>query len=306
MEMKLESYDIGVIVARFQVDDLTASHVDLIESVTSRHDKTVIVLGVHPLPNSFNNPLDYECRYQMVQTLFPDVIILPLKDVRDDVEWSKNLDDLLGMVKGARQSLVLYGSRDSFLLHYHGRFSTIELESSGNESGTDRRAAISKRAINSPDFRAGVIWASRQRFPVAYHCVDIAILNPEKTHIALGKKPGEPLLRLPGGFVEPTDDGADEDARREALEETSLKVKNLNFIASLPVQDWRYRGEPDKIKTSLFIGIGEGDIEAADDLEFADWYPIDILSPDQSYKIMASHRPLTEKVFMYINSRKQA
>lgn len=41
--MKTKQTDIGIIIGRFQVDELSEAHFDLIETVTNNHPTTIIV-----------------------------------------------------------------------------------------------------------------------------------------------------------------------------------------------------------------------------------------------------------------------
>ena len=80
MQIKTNKYDVGVIVGRFQVPSLHEAHRELIQSVVNKHPRTIIFLGVSPVPTSRNNPLDFETRRRMIQDEFPEVEILYIKD----------------------------------------------------------------------------------------------------------------------------------------------------------------------------------------------------------------------------------
>ena len=73
-----------------------------------------------------NNPLDFEARKQMILTDYPDVVVLYIKDTHSDELWSKRLDSQIADVAGPTQTVTLYGSRESFIAHYHGRHDTCE------------------------------------------------------------------------------------------------------------------------------------------------------------------------------------
>jgi bifunctional NMN adenylyltransferase/nudix hydrolase len=66
MRLQEDSYDVGVIVGRFQVPELHDAHKDLIETVCDKHDKVIIFLGLSPLMVTRENPLDFESRKQMI------------------------------------------------------------------------------------------------------------------------------------------------------------------------------------------------------------------------------------------------
>lgn len=299
MRIEAIQYDVGVIVGRFQVPELHEGHRDLIRHVCSQHEKTIIFLGTSPLWATTSNPLDFQARRQMIHEEFPYVEILYIKDVNNDNLWSKNLDARIGDLVTPTQSVVLYGARDSFIKHYTGKFDTRTLEADKILSGTAVRNKVKAAATRgSADFRAGVIWATGARFPTCYPTVDIAIMSEDGQKILLGRKEGEKLLRFPGGFADPSNASYEEDAAREALEETGAVVGGLSFIGSCVVDDWRYRGEPDCIKTMLFLGDHlEGKIEAADDLAEVEWVDYRTLDTD---KINEAHRPLMAMLRDYL------
>jgi bifunctional NMN adenylyltransferase/nudix hydrolase len=60
---------------------------------------------------------------------------------------------------------------------------------------------------------------------------------------------------------------------REAYEETHLQLKDLNYNGSFPIDDWRYRGERDKVTTVLFTAlINDGKPQPDDDIHELKWF----------------------------------
>ena len=299
MKHSVPTADCGVIIGRFQVDELHSGHRNLIDSVLERHRKTIILLGVAPLANSINNPLDFESRKQMICSYYPEVIVLYVKDVNNDDQWSKQVDSIIGDVLSPTQTALLYGSRDSFIKHYSGRFDTYELPTEHAKSGTEIRAEIGREARASADWRAGVIWASRNRFPVSYQTVDVAIFNPDYTQMLLGQKKGEEGWRLIGGFADPNSTSLEDDARRESMEEASVKLDNLSYVRSFEINDWRYQNEPDCIKTALFVATTYDENPVAnDDIERVCWFNLAELSPTDQWRVMPIHRNLVTHALM--------
>jgi bifunctional NMN adenylyltransferase/nudix hydrolase len=325
-----DQFDVGVIVGRFQVHELHQAHRDLIDYVCERHEKVIIFLGLSPLPVSTNNPLDFESRRQMLTAAYPEVNVLYIKDVNSDEVWSNRLDAMIEDLLTPAQSVVLYGGRDSFIDHYRGRYPTQELTQAVFMSGTAERKAIARsRAKASPEFRAGVIWASQSRFPTVYTTVDIAILDydrledrkpaseswkncvrctprqacashedeaktyyaPERpTRVLLGRKPDEKLYRFIGGFADPNSESFEQDAKREVREESGLEVGDLRYLGSLNVDDWRYRNEPDGIRTMLFTAkYLHGRPTPGDDIEEVRWFDL-----SDNLEVVPTHRPLME------------
>lgn len=293
--------DCGVIIGRFQVDELHSGHRNLIDEVLSRHRKVILLLGVSPLANSINNPLDFESRKQMVSWYYPEITVLYVKDVNDDDLWSKAVDSIVGDVLSPTQSALLYGSRDSFIKHYSGRFDTYELPTEHTKSGTEIRAEIGREARASADWRAGVIWASRNRFPVSYQTVDVAIFNPDYTQMLLGQKKGEAGWRLIGGFADPNSTSLEDDARREVMEEAGVKLDSLSlsYVRSFEIDDWRYHNEPDCIKTALFVATTSDENPVAnDDIERVCWFDLSELDPTSQWRVMPLHRTLVTHALM--------
>lgn len=292
MQIEEKQYDVGVIVGRFQVPQLHEAHIDLIESVVERHDKVVVFLGVSPLWSTYNNPLDFEARKQMLLERFPDINVLYIKDVWDDALWSGNLDRMIHDLKTPTQTVVLYGSRDSFIPHYTGVFPTRVLEPTAIISGTAARKAIARASTKaSADFRAGAIWAASARFPTAFTTVDVAILSQDGQRVLLGRKATEHEYRFIGGFSDPDSETFELDVRREAKEEANAGLHGITYIGSRRQDDWRYRGERDAIKTLMFVAriSTHSRPEPGDDIEEVRWFDVYSL---RDTDMVESHRPL--------------
>lgn len=298
--------DAGVIIGRFQVDELHSGHHKLLVDVLSRHRKVLVLLGKAPVPHTQNNPLDYESRMKMLIRAYPELTILPIRDVHDDTRWSKLVDSAVSDWLSPRESVLLYGSRDSFIGSYNGRYTTFELPNAHAKSGTEVRAEVGRAVRDSADWRAGVIWASRKRFPISYQTVDIAIFTPDYEHVLLGKRNTEPAWRFPGGFADPDSNSLEEDAAREAFEETTCKLDNITYVMSKKLPDWRYIGEPDCIKTALFMATTTSTPVAGDDIDHVKWFPLADIDPTAQGQIMRLHMPLATAAFRAANQKRRA
>jgi len=290
--------EVGVIVGRFQVPELHEAHRDLIQTVVDRHPRTIIFLGNAPIMGSYENPLDFDCRAQMIKEVFPEVTVLFIPDTRCDIAWSSNLDYLISGVVQPGRKVVLYGSRDSFIGGYHGRYDTQELVSEIHISGSEVRKQIRKENINSVDFRKGMIMCSSIQFPTVHPCVDVAIVDRSgdgAPRVLVAQKATDPKdkWRFIGGFADPeVSIGYENDAKREAREETGLSVSDLEYVGSYPVNDWRYRNERNKIITTFFIAkYTHGRAEPRDDLKGGKlwWAPYNELHKDL---FLTDHQPL--------------
>lgn len=288
--------DVGVIVGRFQVHQLHGAHEALIRSVYDTHRQTLVVLGLSQAKVTARNPLDFEARKRMLLAAFPQATVLYLKDHPSDQSWSAKLDAIIRDYVSPAQSVSLYGGRDSFAARYHGTYPVEILEPEAYASGTELRRGISKAVKASPDFRAGVIWASANGYPRVIPTVDIAIYQDigARTEWLLVRKPTEVRWRFPGGFVSPTDTTTETAAVREAAEETGASLASPQYVASMLVDDWRYRDETDKIMTTLFAcQYISGPVRPADDVEEARWFRQEEISPDL---LVPEHAPLWEAI----------
>lgn len=281
--------DVGVIIARFQSHELSEGHKNLIKSVQDRHQQVIIFLGLSPLRNTQRNPLDFKSRQKMILESFPDVDVLYVDDQSSDEVWSAKLDAQISKFTKPGHTATLYGSRDSFISHYKGKRPTCELEPDTFVSATQIRKQISISYPPTKDFRAGMIAATANRYPICYQTVDVAILN-EKNEILMVQKPNEAHWRFPGGFSDVNSPSLEADAKREVQEETEVEVDDIKYIGSALINDWRYRSEIDKIKTAFFkVKYMFGRPEGKDDVAFAKWFKINELT---TANVMPEHHVL--------------
>lgn len=290
--------DVGIIVGRFQCHALHDAHIDLITTVSKKHDRVLIFLGNSALRNTINNPLDFRSRRIMINEEFPDIEVLYIKDIRDDVIWSNTLDSLISDNVTPSQSVMLYGSRDSFLKAYSGKYPVCELESDRFISATEIRKRISNNYKPTIDYRAGMISATTHRYPICYQTVDVAIFNNE-SKILLCRKPNESQYRFIGGFSDPRSKSLEDDVRREVMEEANIEINDIKYVCSHIVDDWRYSKEVDKIKTALFTAsYAFGRPEGSDDVAEVKWFDINAFRDEEYRKntIVYEHLPLLIKI----------
>jgi bifunctional NMN adenylyltransferase/nudix hydrolase len=296
----------GIIVGRFQVNDLHDGHMELFRIVRSRHNRVLVFIGTSPTGLSRNNPLDYETRRRMIQAKFPDISTAPLPDQESDELWSGNLDNEIRKHLSADfGDITLYGGRDSFVPHYHGRYKPVELPIEGKSSGTEIRDRITNTVMESSDFRSGIIYAVNNIRPRVVACVDV-IITRESSHplrpgiinksFLMAQKPGEIGWRFVGGHAEVTSPDFESDAKREAYEETGCDINSLKYIGSALIDDWRWRKDPDKIKTLVYLGwTSAAHAKAHDDVSSVQWF--EVFPP-----IVPSHRPIYELLKKHLES----
>lgn len=303
----ISKHKVGVLICRFQLDELHEGHKRLVDFVCGNHKQVIIFLGIPRITNTKRNPLDFETRKAMVLASYPDVIVLPLFDQRYNDVWSQKLDEAC-MVPFGETTCVLYGSRDSFIPYYSGKFPTVEVKHTVEKDATSIRKQIAEdKPRKSSDFRAGVIYATYQKRPVVHPTVDVAVLN-KKGMLLLARKPAEQLFRFVGGFVDPSDIDLEAAGRRELFEETKLSGIDMKFITSKLVDDWRYAREESKIMTNLLLAFDDGKIgnpEADDDIAEVKWFDInDLNTPEKiEVQIMPEHRELMLKLITQIRPK---
>lgn len=294
MKTKNETAEVGIVIGRFQVPELHDEHKKLIQRVLDSHPRVFLFLGLSPCKCTYNNPLDFATRKSMIEAAFPNVEVFYIEDMACDEAWSEELDKQIRRHLGPSQKAVLYGGRDSFIPHYLGKHPTVELIPDAIISGKEIRKNIGIKSKNDPAFRAGVIWAMENQFPSVKQTVDVAIVDGDNERVLLARKPHETLHRFVGGFTDPNSESLESDAKREVMEETGLEVAELKYIGSVKVDDWRYRGERDKIKTAMFIASYIfGAPKANDDIAEVRWFSFsELLDENAESRIVPTHRPL--------------
>jgi len=274
MKTVKESAEVGVVIGRFQVPELHIAHKELIQSVVDRHPRVLLFIGLaaDACKCTYNNPLDFPTRKAMIEKVFPTVEILYIKDKGNDELWAKELDSQISTQIGPGQKVILYGSRDGFTQHYKGKFPTEDLVPTRFISGKEIRKNVGIRSKSIPEFREGVIWAVENQWPATLPTVDVAIVDEDNKRVLVAHKTNEKLCRFVGGFANPDSDSYEDDAIRETKEETGLTIKNLLYLGSAKIPDWRFRNERNKIKTSFFLGVyNNGTPKADDDIAEVEW-----------------------------------
>ena len=296
-----KKYDVGVIVGRFQVNNLTKAHIDIIEHVSQTHKRLVLMIGVAPTLGSKTDPLDYLTRMVMLRSAFPEAIISHIADVRSNSDWTKNLDSAIRALIPLG-SVCLYGGRDSFIETYDGNFPTQEIPSIySDEAGTQVREDIRNTVIDSSDFRTGAIYNSQNQYPKVFPTVDVAITRSCEMNtrsVLLGRKePNSEKYSFIGGFVDPTDESYEVSAIRELSEEVDVEVdRNLIYITSARIDDWRYKSSEKIITTFYEARLQFGSGKPKEEFCETKWFPIDT---NLIKVITEAHLPLAEALLKH-------
>ena len=203
-------------------------------------------------------------------------------------------------------TVCLYGGRDSFLKDYDGRHKTCKIENFPDVSGTTIRKDAGKTIINSPDFRAGIIYSTQNQYGRLHMTVDIAVIRRKKgIEVLLGRKGlGQPLV-FPGGFVDPSDDRLESAAVRELDEETKvsgLGEDALKYVGSFKIKDWRYQKDEPIITALFIVDHTWGGPESTEELQDVTWYS---LTPNTKKQLAEHHHVLFDAVKAYLDREAQ-
>ncbi len=268
---------IGVIIGRFQVAKLHAGHKHLFQAALSKCDELIVLVGNKHINPTKRNPLSFEERQSVILEDFPKAYVYELLDNQSDEAWSRSVDNTVRM-SFVVEEVTLFGSRDSFASHYSGSFPVTIIPELPGHSGSEERQKVG-RPTSKESYRAGLIAAQTKRFPISYQTVDIGLVDWTKKQILLGRKPDDEKgkWRLPGGFVDPSDESLEAAAARELSEEVgNVLTDKINYLGSQRVADFRYRGECDQIMTALFLTYYMGGTpKAGDDLSEVAWFTLE-------------------------------
>lgn len=282
---------VGVVVARFQVPSLHPGQRFLIDHVRGLHAQVLIVLGVSGGVRTARYPLTFAERELLVRQEYPGEW-LAVEKLRDhplsNALWSQDLDACIARAYPGRPA-VLYGSRRSFIPFYTGRHPVVEVSPVFADSGTAHRDAIPPPA--TPEGRAALIYAQRERPPFMYATSDLAIVDSAARRILLiGKNVYGGFLSFAGGHAMKSDVDAAEVARREGGEEfLNVRFGPLSYVGTRSIDDPRYRGTSDGVMTTFFRAeyLG-GEPAPGDDADSVHWVAVSELLE----KLTPWHRPL--------------
>ncbi len=296
----MEKIKIGVVVARFQSPRLHLGHTHVLDVAEKNSDTLCVILGDHGGVSTDRDPLDFGVRRTMVLEVFPHAKVFKMNDCISDGAWSKGIDILLEK-NFPNCEIKMYGSRDSFALHYSGDFPVVVVDEVNTPSATNIRNKECLLHRNNEDFRAGIIYSAINRFPLVYMTVDVVVVKHDTTGtcILLGRKKGDgEQYRMIGGFVDPADESLESAAKRELLEEVgTLETGPFKYVTSIPVADFRYRLSKDSVLTTLFITeYINGKPYASDDLDEVKWFPLE----SARNHMISQHRIVIDKVIDYL------
>ena len=302
--------EVGVILGRFQINELHTGHIALLDYVKDRYDRMIILVGVRPAEQSDTNPLSFEARKAMLLEAFPDAYVVPILDMRSDEEWSKNVDKTIQTIYGYGCKATFHVGRDSFAPHYSGKYPIKEHAFTVHDfTSTEVRDSLRSDILNTPEARAGAINAIMNLPHRHTLMVDMYMIRPDGMggwHVLVGKKEGETKWRLPGGHVD-ADESCAMAASRELAEETGLHTvsgaESWRIIGDFNVPDWRVR-DTDRITYKTMLMTAEhswGNIKAGSDLPEVTWlHRRELKYPD--IKVVEEHVHLFQAAEKYLEN----
>jgi bifunctional NMN adenylyltransferase/nudix hydrolase len=260
---------LSVIIGRFQTPHLHEGHQELIRAANNFSQNVLVLIGCTAAIGTDKNPLDFETRKKIFENRML-CEIKPLHDMVSDYDWSDQIDKIIDDL-GFKEATIFGGKDNSIEGYYHGKHRIKIINPIGIHSATALRKAVGmSNPRSSEDFRAGIIYAAENRYPIVYSTVDVIIKNGDK--YLVGKK-GNKYCFI-GGFVDPSDRNLFEAAIREAREETGITSYGIGFYAgSIKIDDERYKGTKDSIMTHCFITevFEEVNYDKIQDKEFKDF-----------------------------------
>lgn len=280
---------IGVIVARFQVHNLHVGHRYTVEYVLERHQEVLVILGVS-YSSTDRNPLSFEMRKGMLESLYPGrLTIVPSTSSPSSIETRSQMIDVLIRKTFPNRDAVVYGARDSFIHNYSGIFPVREVPTVYSGSATQVRESVG--VINSPDFRAGVVYSHVHRKVGIHSAVDVAILGPQGI-LLVGKKNEEGRLRFPGVFFNPDEDDSFEQAGIRCVQKEIPTIRfadSLKFVASQRISDWRFKKTRESVVSLLMkTHYINGDPHPGVGVDSVEWVPLS----ECGNRLIESHIPL--------------
>lgn len=291
--MSTSQKPIGVIRGRFQVPKLHKGHIFLFEYAFARHDDVLAVLSDPYISNSAD-ALSIVMQMQMIQSAFPGRKIHFAQSGRipsSRLMRSRALDEVIERAFPGRDAII-YGSRESIVHSYVGRFATHETETIYGGSGTQIRNAI--EIVDSEDFRKGVIYSAVHRRGVGYPAADVVVTRLDQGKILLiGWEEEGGKLRFPGSFHQQGLDASIEATalRCIAKEVPGIRIIDPRLVASHVIDDYRHKRSQDGTLSTLvsatYVG---GEASVGSGIDSVHWIPYTEVLP----LLVDAHKPLGE------------
>jgi bifunctional NMN adenylyltransferase/nudix hydrolase len=316
------THDTAVLIGRFQ--PYHNGHAALLSKAFATAPRVVVVLGSAFAAPSPRNAFTAEEREEMIRdTLSAQendrLRFHAQRDVWDAVRWARDVQAAIDALEPGRVALVGYHKDASS--SYLQTFPEWDLVDTGRLGPLDA-TPLREQILSNADWQeverslsecvpdATLAWLSRwaqgnirqilsEDRQAILDCQDTWGTGPFVTvdavvstlgHVLLirrGKKPGQRLLALPGGFLDPHE-SLEAGARRELLEETGLDLSGLSAVRE-QVFSHPGRSQRGRILTHAFLFAPHWaslpDVAGDDDaVFFADhWHILEQLLPNENH-----------------------
>jgi bifunctional NMN adenylyltransferase/nudix hydrolase len=237
---------LSVVIGRFQAPYLHEGHQELLRQARKYSENLLVLIGCTSATGTDKNPMNFKTRKELIKL---NCEVRPLYDTLSDHDWSNQIDKIIADL-GFKEATIFGGRDNSIEGRYLGKHQIKIIDERGGKSATALRKEVAKQPKDSADFRAGIIYATENRYPIVYSTVDVIVKNDDK--YLVGKK-GDKYCFV-GGFVDSFDNNLQEAALRELQEETGITdFGDIDYCGSIKVDDPRYRGTKDCIMTHCFL-----------------------------------------------------
>lgn len=168
--------EIGVVIGRFQTDELTEGHKSLIDYAINNYKKVLIIVGT---PSDEYKPDKYILPIEIIKDMLieytsvienSNVFISDVRDCDSSIEWSEHVDGIINYTFSSPKytDVNIIGGRDSFIPYYTGKFETKNVVFKDITcSASERREKLFKTIDHSSQFRHGIMWALKNVKPIA-------------------------------------------------------------------------------------------------------------------------------------------
>jgi bifunctional NMN adenylyltransferase/nudix hydrolase len=136
----------AVIIGRFQCPSLHEGHIHLINKAREETGNVVILVGCS-VEDNIRSPYPFSTVRNNIYSVFPDVKVMPLMDSMTDKAWSRDVDSILDYLNEP----ILYGSRDSFIDKYSGKYQYKHVEEIPGVSATAIRNKLKEEEIKQKE-----------------------------------------------------------------------------------------------------------------------------------------------------------
>ncbi len=304
-------YDLLVFIGRFQ--PLHLGHQEVIERARSLAHNVLVLVGSSGTARSVRNPFTFEERKDMIQELYPDVWVLPIKDhTYNDAAWIAEVQKSV-VPREKNWKVGLIGCNKDHTSYYLKLFPDWASESVDFVNPLNATAIREKMFSDNfwERYEAAAImdpktydWLAAKR-----HTPEFAKLRMEYDYlfeykkkfgegpfltadslvqvggkillIKRGKEYGHGLMALPGGFVN-KNERFRAAALRELKEETNLRVPKPVLEGSIRAEqmfDEPNRSARARLVTQCYHILLANDtklpeVRGGDDADEADWYDV--------------------------------